>query len=256
MQLFGPVRVMWQPSRPEQGCVVAEVEITGRLQRRSREVLALLATHSHGLTRTQLVDALWGERGPRRPSNAVCTTLARLRTAVAEATDGAVTRIVDTASGRLRLDQGVTRADYTEFLAAVARRRTAAAVERREVCERIVELAASGVLAADLDAGWLVPMREATRRDAIAALAALTQTLLGTDPSGAALWLETGLVIDPYNELVYRDLLRLHARLGEHHAIDDTLALLTRHLADIGEKPSRETQALARQLKEQCGASR
>ncbi|WP_228541291.1 bacterial transcriptional activator domain-containing protein [Nocardia sp. XZ_19_369] len=112
------------------------------------------------------------------------------------------------------------------------------------------------MLAADLDAGWLAPLREATRRDAIAALAALTQTLLGTDPGGAALWLENGLVIDPYNELVYRDLLRLHARLGEHHAIDDTLALLTRHLAGIGEKPSRETYALARHLKDQCDTRR
>ncbi|WP_194834871.1 helix-turn-helix domain-containing protein [Nocardia sp. XZ_19_369] len=130
LRLFGPLRVMWRPSRLEMGGVVPEVEITGRLQRRSREVLALLAAHPRGLTRPQLVEALWGERAPQRPSNAVCTTLARLRTAIAEATGGTVTRVLDVESGRLRLDQDVmgptTRNFLLRWLGAVSRARSSA----------------------------------------------------------------------------------------------------------------------------------
>ncbi|MEG8179386.1 hypothetical protein GZH49_12695 [Nocardia terpenica] len=249
LRLFGPLRVMWRPEQARSGPPAPEVEITARIQRRSREVLALLATHPHGVSRAQLIDALWGPSGPQRPANAVYTTLARLRAAVADATGGTVDRLLDTDSGRYRLNPAVVSADYAEFIQAVtSRRRATTDAERREIYGRIVELAATGVLAADLDADWLDPIREAARRDAITAVGALAQLLADTDPRATLHLLETALDIDPRNEHIYRDILRLHDRLGEHHAIDDTLTILTRRLAEIGETPSRETLELAHHL--------
>lgn len=257
LRLFGPLRVIWRPDQGHSGPPVPEVEITARIQRRSREVLALLATHPHGLSRAQLIDALWGPSGPQRPANAVHTTLARLRAAVADATGGTVDRLLDTDSGRYRLNPAAVSADYAEFVQAVAsRRRAATDSERREVYGRIVELAATGALAADLDADWLDPLRQAARRDAITAVGALAQILVDTDPRATLHLLETALEIDPHNEHLYRDMLRLHDRLGEHHAIDDTLAILTSRLAEIGETPSRETLELAHHLHRKHDKSR
>ncbi|MEU7140439.1 winged helix-turn-helix domain-containing protein [Nocardia sp. NPDC046473] len=246
VRVFGPLRVLWLPgtAEPEQ----PPVEITARLQHRSREVLALLAVHPQGLTRAQLIEALWGRRSPNRPTNTLHTTLSRLRTAIAEATGGTVDHILARDSARYRLDASVST-DYADFAVAVAQRRRAGTdTERRDTCRRIVELTAAGTFAADLDADWIDPIRQAVRRDAATALGALAQSLVAEDPRATLHLLETVLDVDPANEQVYCDVMRLHARLGEFHAIDHTAELLVRRLAEIGEKPSRETIALVRHL--------
>ncbi|MFE3195405.1 hypothetical protein ACFXHA_40830 [Nocardia sp. NPDC059240] len=250
LRLFGPVRVMWRPARGEDGQGGQEVEITMRLQRRSREVLALLATHPHGLTRDQLIDALWGEACPPRAVNALHTTLGRVRTALSAATDGTGNQVLITDAGRYVLDPAAVHLDYADFTTAVAaRRRAGTDAQRRDACQRIVDLAVAGVLAEDLDADWLPPLREAARSDARTALGVLAALLAATDPRAALDLLETVLVIDPHNERLYQDMLRLHARLGEHYVLDLTLALAARRLAEIGEKPSRETLELVSHLK-------
>ncbi|WP_225732225.1 MULTISPECIES: winged helix-turn-helix domain-containing protein [unclassified Nocardia] len=248
VRVFGPLRVLWRPQTDDPGR--PEIEITARLQRRSRELLALLATHPHGLTRGQLIEALWGQRPPHRPTNAVHTTLTRLRATLAKATGVTVTRLLAADSVRYRLDPAIVSTDYAAFADAVAQRRRAVTdTERRTACQRILDLAAPGVLAADLDADWLYPIRQAARRDATTALGALAALLVTEDPRATLHLLETVLDnIDPVNEHLYRDILRLHARLGEYHAIDHTVELLAHHLAGIGEKPSRETLELARHL--------
>ena len=56
IRVFGPTRVLWRAPEGE------SVEITGQLRPRSREVLAVLALHPKGLSRTELIDVLWGAR--------------------------------------------------------------------------------------------------------------------------------------------------------------------------------------------------
>ncbi|MBF6238714.1 winged helix-turn-helix domain-containing protein [Nocardia otitidiscaviarum] len=248
VRLFGPLRVICQASTGTGGQSSSGAEITARLQPRSREILALLAVHPDGLTRTQLIDTLWGRCCPHRPTNALHTALGRLRAALAEASGGAA-GLVLVDSGRYRLDTSRVEVDYAAFTDAVRRRRYAATdSDRRETCERIISLAAGGTLAADLEAGWLHSIRQYVRHEAIAAVGALAQTLAIDDPRATVHLLATAMSIDPHNEDLYRDMMRLHARLGEHHAIAETLELLTRRLADIGEKPSRETRAVAHHL--------
>ncbi|WP_067574878.1 BTAD domain-containing putative transcriptional regulator [Nocardia acidivorans] len=253
VRLFGPLRIIW---RPQQGIAghagseaVDEIEITARLQPRSRELLVLLATHPHGLTRAQLVDALWGPQRPARPGNAVCTTLARLRNTLVEITGGTGQPLLETSSGRLRLNPAAVRVDYVEFAEAAARRRHSGDdAERRSACSRILELAAVGPLAAGLDTEFLDPVREKVRRDAIASISILACSMIGKDPEAALRLLESAIDIDPHNENFYRDMLRMYADLGQHYVIGNTVNLLERRLAEIGEKPSKRTRELAKQL--------
>ncbi|WP_373292988.1 bacterial transcriptional activator domain-containing protein [Nocardia jinanensis] len=106
-----------------------------------------------------------------------------------------------------------------------------------------------GVLATDLPAAWAAPIREAARRDTITAVGALAAAAVEHDPRRALDLLETALDHDPLNELLWRDILRLHARLGEHTAIERTMSLLTQKLSDIGEQPTPQTRELAETLR-------
>ncbi|WP_405135092.1 hypothetical protein [Nocardia sp. NBC_01388] len=249
VSLFGPLRVTWRASCAASDRQGSGAEVTVRLQRRSRELLALLALHPAGLTRAQLIDTLWSHQCPHRPTNALHTALGRIRAAFAAASAGTADQIVLYDSGRYHLDPTRVTTDYTAFTGALtSHRRAVTEADRRTACERIIGLAAAGTLAADLEADWLEPIRQHARREALAAVGALAQILVTDDPHATLHLLSTGVGIDPHNEHLYRDMMRLHARLGEHHAIADTLALLTRRLASIGEKPSRDTRDLAHQL--------
>ncbi|MEU1983286.1 hypothetical protein [Nocardia sp. NPDC019395] len=245
VEVFGPLRVRWRTDTDD-------VDITARLQPRGRELLALLALHPEGITRETLIADLWGERCPRRPVNALNTAISRLVAVISTATDGAAGKIVTTDHFRYRLDPRITT-DYQSFARAVRRRRHANCdTERSGACREIVETAGRGVLAADLSAAWATTIREAARRDTITAVGSLAATVVEHDPRRTLDLLETALDHDPFNELLWRDILRLHARLGEHSAIDRSMSLLAHKLAGIGEKPTQETQELAERLRQKA----
>jgi len=251
MSVFGPLRALWWPetaySERDGGC-----DITGRLQPRSRELLALLAVHPEGMTREAMVDALWGPNCPRRPVNALTTSISRLCATVAAATEGTISQIVTADSRRFRLAPQVVT-DYEEFAQAKRERGCACSdAERATAYRNIIDTAARGELAAGLNTDWIEPIREAVRRDAISALGALAGHLIEHDPRRTAELLETALELDPHNDAIWRDVLRLHARLGEFGTIDRSLAVLTHKLAEIGEKPSREIRELADHLRRQA----
>jgi hypothetical protein len=95
---------------------------------------------------------------------------------------------------------------------------------------------------------WIEPAREAIRRDAIDAVAALARALVEDDPQQTLDLLEIARAFDPHNELLYRDIMRLQERLGQLDAIPRTLALLTTRLAEIDRQPSPQTRELAARL--------
>jgi hypothetical protein len=77
-----------------------------------------------------------------------------------------------------------------------------------------------GCLAEGVDAEWIEAPREATRRDALDAVAALARALVNSDPQRTLDLLETARAFDPHNELLYRDIMRLQHRLGHLDAIN------------------------------------
>jgi hypothetical protein len=107
-----------------------------------------------------------------------------------------------------------------------------------------------GALADGFDADWLTAAREATRRDALDAVAALARARVHDDLDYTLGLLEAARVFDPHNELLYRDIMRLEHTLGRHDAISRTLALLATRLGEIDATPTPATVDLAVRLRE------
>jgi DNA-binding SARP family transcriptional activator len=249
--VLGPLRVHWNPDPRNHTATDSDRqgrEITGVLQPRTRELLVLLALHPEGITREALVSTLWGEDPPARPTNALHTSLSRLRHALAAATDQAVTDIAVVGNGRYQLDPATVTVDYWRFAHAVAARRAAATEHERVDAYRQVINSYRGPLAEGMTTEWIDPAREAIRRDAIDAVAALARSLVETDPQQTLDLLEVARAFDPHNELLYRDIMRLQDRLGQHDAIPRTLTLLTTRLAELNEAPSPQARGLATRL--------
>ncbi|WP_415842988.1 AfsR/SARP family transcriptional regulator, partial [Nocardia ninae] len=244
VRVFGPTRILWRA--PE---TVESVDITTRLQPRSREVLAVLALHPHGVSRSRVIDMVWGERPPERATGALTNTLSRLRTAVAAATGGQITELLTDDRLHYRLSEATITVDYWDFNAAVAaRRRASSDADQAHACRLIADLA-TAELAPDLTGTWAEPLRESARRDALNAMSWLATRNSENDPRATLGLLETTAEADPYNETVWQDILRLHARLGEYAALDRTYSLLARKLAEVGHAPSQETRHLLEQLR-------
>src|ERR1700738_3236529 len=95
---------------------------------------------------------------------------------------------------------------------------------------------------------WIQTAREAIRRDAIDAVAALARALVEDDPQQTLDLLEIARAFDPHNEALYRDIMRLQERLGQLDAIPRTLTLLTTRLAEIDDRPTEQAISLAARL--------
>ncbi|MEV0033362.1 hypothetical protein [Nocardia sp. NPDC050793] len=245
LRVFGPTRVFWRV--PDSG---ESVEITGQLQPRLRELLAVLALHPGGLSRGQLTELLWGERPADRASGVLTNTLSRLRSALGAATSGRFHEPLTDDRVHYRLSGTAVSVDWWDFTAAVtARRRASNDTDRTAACRAITAIATEE-LAPDLTDSWTEPIRESARRDTHNALGWLASHDADHDPRATLELLETTAQTDPYNEALWRDILRQHARLGEYPALDRAYALLTRKLAEIGETPSRETLQLLEHLRQ------
>jgi DNA-binding SARP family transcriptional activator len=212
-------------------------------------LLVLLALHPGGTTRETLMSTLWGTEPPARPTNALYTALSRLRSELSMATNGAVTDITSVDNGHYQLDPTMVEVDYWRFENAVAARRAAATDDERISAYREVMNSYGGPLADGLSkVEWIEPAREAIRRDAIDAVAALARALADDDPQQTLDLLEVARAFDPHNELLYRDIMRLQERLGQLDAIPRTLTLLTARLAEVNEQPTPQARGLAARL--------
>ncbi|QFU86725.1 BTAD domain-containing putative transcriptional regulator [Amycolatopsis sp. YIM 10] len=247
LTVFGAPALHWRPTpaRPE----IEPRDLSGALSSRPVELLVFLAVHPSGVSRNGIVDALWPDEPPRNPASVLRTVLSRIRRALDHATGGAVGELVLAEHGQYRLDPAVVEVDYWAFADAVTRRRTTTAPEQRTDAYEAIVAHYGGPLAEGLDAEWLVAAREATRRDALDAVAALARARVEADPDYTLDLLETARAFDPHNELLYRDIMRLQHTLGRHDAISRTLTLLRTRLTEVDTTPTADTIDLAQRLR-------
>lgn len=222
-------------------------EVTATLTPRQHELLVFLALHPEGTTRDNLAESLWPDGPNHRPANALHTTLSRLRRALSTV-DHEISGIVTIRGDRYQLDPDLVDVDYWHLLRAVDDSRASDTDTDRNAIDRQIVSAYQGELANGTHAEWLEVPREAIRRDAIDAAARLARALVETEPEQALPLLETARDFDPYNELIYRDIMRLQARLGRHDATSRTLALLEARLAELGDQAEPATVELAASL--------
>ena len=270
--VFGRVRVT---------AVVGGREVTG-LRAKVRDLLALLAVHPDGLTADQVVEALWPDAAPGRASRRLSPMLALTRRVLRDTAhlehpgqDGVHGNGADPAGsvdliplvdGRYRLHPVLIDTEHRRFTAAL----TAAADARRDGDETAHRVALQAV--GDLYRGepldgvtytWAEPVRETLRRQATDALAALADSLTpagdpgagpadkipgSADPAEALAALERALEVDPYNEELYRRIMRVRAAAGRRDAVRRTLRLLEARLVDLDTDPDPATLALAADL--------
>jgi DNA-binding SARP family transcriptional activator len=251
--VLGSPRVRWIPDSGDAGDAAVR-DITAAFPPRQRELLVFLALHPDGVHRDPLVAALWQDSPPERPTNALNTALSRLRRAVHTATEGTVGDITTVGEGRYQLDPHLVEVDYWHLSDAVTAQRAAGSDhERIAAYQRVVDCY-GGCLAEGMDTEWIDTAREATRRDAIDAVAALARALVDSDPQHTLDLLETARASDPHNELLYRDIMRLQEKLGHLDAIPRTLTLLTTRLAEIDEAPTAHALGLAARLQQRRDA--
>lgn len=247
LSVFGAPALAW---RPDPASPDRLREISGGFSRRLTELLVFLAVHPGGVSRDAIVDALWAEHTPRDPASVLRTVVSRIRRAVDLATGGSVSEIVLAERGQLHLTPDLVEVDYWAFSTGVIRRRAATTDHARATAYEAIVAAYGGVLAEGLVADWLTAAREATRRDALDAVAALARVRVHDDPDATLDLLETARTFDPHNELIYRDIMRLEHTLGRHDAISRTLTLLETRLGEIDATPMPATVDLAARLRD------
>ncbi len=206
-------------------------------------MLVFLALHPQGVRREVLNEAVWPDSRPPRPYNSFHNTLSTLRRALADATDGQTGNLVLNEDGRYRLSDELLDVDFWQLQRVLQARRQPdehGSAGLRDAVELY-----RGDLAEDLLAQWIEPFRESVRRDVLDAVGALIRADGDIAPETALVLLERARKFDQYNEGVYRDIIRMQARLGQYAAIPRTVALLTTTLAEIDQQVSAETLNLA-----------
>lgn len=222
-------------------------DITAALTPKQRQVLIFLAVHRDGVQREALAAALWPDARRDRPYNALHTTLSQMRRVVREATNGEIVDLTMHRDGRYALDEAIA-VDLWEVQQDLdEHRRIAREPDRRRILDRLLSTY-RGDIAEEVPETWIEAPREAVRRELLNALADDVARLRPDDPDRAVGLLEQARRLDPLNEAIYRDIMRLQAKLGRYQAISQTLMLLRAALAEVDARPSDGTVALAEAL--------
>lgn len=229
-------------------------DLVGVLAPRQREILIYLALHPNGCRRETLTADLWPDAPIDRPHNAFHATLSQMRTALRKATDGAVGEITTNIDGHFGINSDLVTVDLWQLENALSRARHALTEDDRLAALHEVANLYTGRLADGFAAAWVEAPREEIHRAALGAISQLVRAVGKSDPAKMLPLLEHARELDPYNENIYRDLMRVHAMLGQHDSIQRTLTLLATTLAEIDERPTDDTVQLAQALSAQRGA--
>lgn len=242
LAVFGPVTLTWHT--PDG----ADQDLTGALAPKHKALLVFLALHPKGTTRGAVREALWPVARGRRPFNAFYASLSQIRKALAHATDDHVVELVDQHDEQVALNNDLVEVDYWELDNAEHDRHIATTDEQRLAAWSRIAAVYRGEIAEGMSALWLDGPREAAHRAVVDALAGMAAHYRGRDPQRQLQLLEHARLLNPENEAIYRDIMRVQAELGLADAISRTVQLLTTTLADIGERPDPSTLTLARAL--------
>jgi DNA-binding SARP family transcriptional activator len=220
------------------------VDVIDALAPRQREILVYLALHHDGCRRESLTTALWPDAPGDRPYNSFHATLSQLRRALRKAASEAAADLVINDDGHYRLDPSLVTVDLWRLRHALRIRRLAANQPQKMTALRQATELYRGDLAEAIATDWIDAPRESLRREVLDALSVMIHAVTD-DPERMLVLLEQARGMDPYNEAIYRDIMRVQARLSRHDSIPRTLTLLTTALADLDERPAKDTIGLA-----------
>jgi DNA-binding SARP family transcriptional activator len=217
--------------------------VEGGWRTKALELLALLATRPEGLTREQVLTALWPDTDPARTADSLRQCLRQIRKRLEASEDE--TMVADWVDERLRLDAGALWSDVQAF------------EEVLEEARRADDPARSLRRAVDLYRGpfceghyyeWVLPIRERLQRQFLEASAELAELLAqGGQYDEALRVLDRAIEQDPFAEHLYRLAIELEDRRKRPSAARTRYQALKRCLAEeLGIGPTEETEAVYR----------
>ncbi|MFI7707510.1 BTAD domain-containing putative transcriptional regulator [Nonomuraea sp. NPDC049480] len=208
-----------------------------------RALFALLAASKDGELSESVVERLWpdeGERGLRRLETAVRDINAAMRQATGL---GAGVKFVVKAAQRRRLPAAYFDVDLWRFEEAYVKANAADSESvRLHALRQMLDLY-QGPLLADRDDLWCLPLRQAALTKAVTAVTQLAELERKGDPDRAlgALTLAVDR-IDPYSEVLWRQIMTIQGELGRLPALELTFRQLSARLAEIDAEPSVEAR--------------
>ena len=234
VELFGPLRIL-----------IGSRELDSGLRSKARELLAYLALHPAGVTDEQAIEDLWPEVDFDRARAQFRTALGNLRAALRTATGRGDAKVVFHPADRYQLDPTMFNVDVWTFQRALARVRAAATSPEARAALVDAARTYTGELLGGAPYGWAEPLREELRRPAVDTLVRLAE--LATTESNidqALAWYSQAITADPYQEELYRRIMRAQARLEHPDAVRRTYQLLETRLGELDVDPDPDTQAL------------
>lgn len=237
IQLLGEVVVLDQEAKPVSG-----------MRLHARELLVYLAVHRAGANLPDIMEAFWPTATVRRASERLSTEVASLRRIIRQAAGAKEIQPVVNTRSRYHLNPEVLDIDVWRLTDALRDARIAMDPASRTPLLRKAVDAHSGLLAEQHDYDWIETPREQLRRLVIRAQLDYAELLATDDPRAAAELARKAAALDPINEDLIQQAMRLFAQAGDAGTV---AALLQDHrsaLSSIEEEPSPKTAALATEL--------
>jgi DNA-binding SARP family transcriptional activator len=237
VQLLGGVAIFDRDGAP-----------TAELRMHARQLLVYLVVHRNGANLKDIMEVIWPNATLRRASERLQTEVGDLRARIRQAAgDDQIQPVINTG-GRYHLNPDLLDIDVWRLVDAL--RQAGAATDptiRITALQQAVD-ADTGDLSAGFDYDWIDRPREQLRRQGFRARLHLADLLAGTDPRQAADLAKAAATLEPYNEEVARQAMRVLARAGDAAGVRAQLQRLRDALTETDVEPSGETIALAAQL--------
>lgn len=213
--------------------LLGPVEVHGGAEpvdRRSTEFVAFLACHPEGAREDQLKAALWPDQVPAASS--WTNRVSKTRKALGMSHAGALHLPHIATGGRYRLGPGV-RSDLEALQELLDRSDRQAGLDAIHTLETALALVRGAPFSTAAGYDWAfvlghVAIAEAAAADAAHRLAELYLEV--GDPHGALRAVQRGLIASPCNEVLYRDRMYAHDRLGNPEGVEAAMRDLARAL--------------------------
>jgi DNA-binding SARP family transcriptional activator len=229
------------------------IDISGReivtgLRSDTRRLLTLLALHPDGLSAAAIFQALWPHADPRGPDIQLLYTAANKGRAALRKLTGTRDVFILHRGDRYQLDAEVVACDVWDFDGALT-----TAARTSDLNERIVHLHRAaqmycGDVAADNTEEWVEAFREGFRRKAAQTFTIVARHHSRSNPDTAIDWFDRALQVDPYNEELFGEIMKLHATLGRPDAVRRTFERLKSTMAELDCEPDESSLRLLRRL--------
>jgi DNA-binding SARP family transcriptional activator len=225
-----------------------EQPITSGVRTLARHLLVLLAVHTDGLTSAQIRDAIWDGAPPPGAAGNLRTATSHLRGQLRTITGDPDTDPLTYTGQVFTLNPDHITVDLWNLNAALHRAEHTADAAQRDAAWRTITDLYSGPLAGDAAYAWIEPDREHLRLRVADSLSRYAEHLQPNDPDQAITALAKATTVDPYNQALYRRLMKLQADQGRLDSVVRTLDLLRERLTGIDDQPDAATQQLADHL--------